>query len=195
MAQMNTSPRRSATPQPAALRSALRAALPAALGLAFLTACGGPGGPSAPEDTGRTPLPGESTSAPAPAPSPAPTPGSVPTQGIGNAELSIVFKASPSATAESFTLVCKDGVPVSGTQHPKPDAACAALKANPSIVIRSPRPTDIACTMQYGGPQTATVSGAVDGRGFESMFSLTDGCEISAWEAARDVLGSQGGAP
>ena len=191
MAQMKTSPRRSAVPVP----GAHRAALAAALGIAFLTACGGPGDPSAPRDTSRTTVPGEGTSAPVPAPSPAPSPPPAPTPGNGDAELSIVFKASPSATAESFTLVCEDGVPAAGTQHPKPEAGCAALKANPAIVIRSPRPTDIACTMQYGGPQTAAVSGAVDGRGFESTFSLTDGCEISAWEAARDVLGSQGGVP
>ena len=57
-----------------------------------------------------------------------------------------------------------------------------------------PRPTDQACTQQYGGPQKATVTGSVDGKAVESKFSRTDGCEIAAWDAAKDVLGSSGGA-
>ena len=48
--------------------------------------------------------------------------------------------------------------------------------------------------MQYGGPQEATVTGVVDGQPVETTFTLRDGCEIAAWNAAKDVLGSTGGA-
>lgn len=168
----------------------------AALAAAVLAGCSGtpPGtSPTGPSPGGTSP-----TSSAAPSPSvpisPAPTHTAPPTAGKGDAELSILVRASESAAPDSFTLVCKDGTPAEGTQHPTPEAACAALKAEPGIVIRAPRPTDLVCTMQYGGPQTAMVSGAIDGRGFESAFSLKDGCEISAWNAARDVLGSTGGA-
>ncbi|MFP5311915.1 MAG: serine protease inhibitor, partial [Actinomycetes bacterium] len=51
-----------------------------------------------------------------------------------------------------------------------------------------------ACTQQYGGPQTAAVTGVVDGVAVDSTFARTNGCEISAWNAAKDVLGSAGGA-
>ena len=48
--------------------------------------------------------------------------------------------------------------------------------------------------MQYGGPQEATVTGVVDGRSAETNFTLRDGCEIALWNAAKDVLGTTGGA-
>jgi hypothetical protein len=38
------------------------------------------------------------------------------------------------------------------------------------------------------------VTGVVDGRSVEANFSLRDGCEIAAWNAAKDVLGATGGA-
>ena len=37
-------------------------------------------------------------------------------------------------------------------------------------------------------------SGVVDGRSVEASFSLRDGCEIAAWNAAKDVLGTSAGA-
>ena len=73
---------------------------------------------------------------------------------------------------------------------PRRRRACTALKSNAAILSPAPRPTDQACTQQYGGPQQATVTGVVDGKPVEANFSLTDGCEIAAWNAAKDVLGS-----
>ena len=40
----------------------------------------------------------------------------------------------------------------------------------------------------------ATVTGVVDGHQVQATFTLKDGCEIAAWNAAKDVLGSSGGA-
>ena len=37
-------------------------------------------------------------------------------------------------------------------------------------------------------------SRTVDGTAVEAKFSLRDGCEIAQWQAAKDVLGSTGGA-
>ena len=62
------------------------------------------------------------------------------------------------------------------------------------MLTPAPPPTDQACTQQYGGSQEATVTGVVDGRSVEASFSKRDGCEIAAWDAAKDVLGSDGGA-
>ncbi|HJV98177.1 MAG TPA: serine protease inhibitor, partial [Arthrobacter sp.] len=50
------------------------------------------------------------------------------------------------------------------------------------------------CTEQYGGPQTATVTGIVDDTPVEASFARTNGCEIGVWNAAQDVLGASGGA-
>ena len=64
----------------------------------------------------------------------------------------------------------------------------------PAILSPAPPAKNQTCTQQYGGPQVATVTGVVDGRAVQVNFSLTNGCEIAAWKAAKDVLGSSGGA-
>jgi hypothetical protein len=53
-------------------------------------------------------------------------------------------------------------------------------------------PTDVACTQQYGGPETATVKGTLRGKSIDASFSRTNGCEISRWNAARDLLEAAG---
>ena len=90
----------------------------------------------------------------------------------------------------NYTLVCQDGVPAAESKHPNADAACTALKDNAAILSPAPQGTDQACTQQYGGPQEATVTGVVDGTPVEAAFARSDGCEIGAWNAAKDVLGS-----
>ena len=167
---------------------------------AGLAACSPGGGPSptataptgteSPSATG-TPSPDAETKTPAPSPSAAPVTSG---PGQGNAELAIMVKPSETGTPANFTLVCVDGVPAAESQHPDAAAACLALKANAAILSPAPRPTDQPCTMQYGGPQLATVTGVVDGQPVETNFSLRDGCEIALWNAAKDVLGSTGGA-
>ncbi|AOT03359.1 SSI family serine proteinase inhibitor [Arthrobacter sp. U41] len=135
--------------------------------------------------------PDAETKTPAPSPPAAPvTPG----PGQGNVELAIMVKPSETGTPANFTLVCLDGVPAAESQHPDAAAGCTALKNNAALLNPGPRPTDQACTQQYGGPQEATVTGVVDGKAVEASFSLRDGCEIADWNAAKDVLGSTGGA-
>ena len=135
--------------------------------------------------------PDTETKTPAPAPSASPVPSG---PGQGNAELAIMVKPSETGTPANFTLVCLDGVPAAESQHPDAIAACAALKGNAALLSPAPRATDQPCTQQYGGPQEAAVTGVVDGQAVEATFNLRDGCEIAAWTAAKDVLGSTGGA-
>ncbi|MEC5192747.1 MULTISPECIES: SSI family serine proteinase inhibitor [unclassified Arthrobacter] len=153
---------------------------------------------SAPDATGSasasatgTPSADTETKTPAPSPSATPVPSG---PGQGNAELAITVKPSATGTPANFTLVCVDGVPSAESQHPAAAAACTAVKNNAALLSPEPRATDQACTQQYGGSQEATVTGVVDGRPVEATFSLRDGCEIAAWNAAKDVLGSTGGA-
>ncbi|NUT72622.1 SSI family serine proteinase inhibitor, partial [Pseudarthrobacter sp. C4D7] len=135
--------------------------------------------------------PDTETTVPAPAPATS-RPGSGP--GQGNAELAITVVPSPGAPGVSYTLVCSSGQPSPESSHPGAAAACAALKANPAIAAPAEPGPSQPCTQQYGGPQTATVTGMVDGVAVESKFARTNGCEISAWNAAKDVLGASGGA-
>jgi hypothetical protein len=193
----------------------LAAALMVAAGLAACTPNGGPSpspsastttapsspSPGTPSGTATgTPSPDTETTAPAPSPTAAPLPTG---PGQGNAELAIMIKPSETGTATNFTLVCQNGAPAPESQHPNAAAACLAIKNNPAILSPLPPGKDQICTQQapaqgapavYGGPQVATVTGVVDGRPVQASYSLKDGCEIAAWNAAKDVLGSSGGA-
>src|SRR4051812_9350395 len=41
----------------------------------------------------------------------------------------------------------------------------------------APTPKDVACSMIYGGPETATVKGTLRGKPVDARFSRTDGCQ------------------
>lgn len=138
-----------------------------------------------------SPSPDAETSVPAPAPEPSAVPSG---PGQGNAELSIIITPSEGEPETSYTLVCADGVPAAESVHPAADAACSALKENAGLLSPNTPGTAQACTQQWGGPQKATVTGVVDGVPVDAAFSRTNGCEISSWDAARDVLGVAGGA-
>jgi hypothetical protein len=150
----------------------------------------GTGTPGTPAP-GTTP-PDAETTVPAPAPpaaSPLPSGPSA-----GDAELSVTVKASKDGKAVNYTLVCKGGAPMAESQHPNAAAACTALKNNAAIVNAAAPPKGISCTQQYGGPEVATVTGEVNGTPVETSFALRDGCQIGAWNAAKDILGAAGGA-
>jgi hypothetical protein len=45
-----------------------------------------------------------------------------------------------------------------------------------------PTPPMTACTQQYGGPETARVSGTLRGEPIDARFSREQGCEIARWD-------------
>ncbi|CAM5443178.1 MULTISPECIES: SSI family serine proteinase inhibitor [Streptomyces] len=49
-------------------------------------------------------------------------------------------------------------------------------------------PKDSKCTMQYGGPITARVTGTWAGRPVNAQFKRTNGCEIGRWDRFVPVL-------
>jgi hypothetical protein len=51
-----------------------------------------------------------------------------------------------------------------------------------------PTPADVACTEQFGGPQTAKVTGSLEGERVEGGFSRRDGCEIARWDKLAALL-------
>ncbi|WP_285250600.1 SSI family serine proteinase inhibitor [Pseudarthrobacter sp. fls2-241-R2A-168] len=150
-----------------------------------------PASPGSAAPSGSTAPDAEST---IPAPSPEPPAGPSAGPGQGNAELAITYKSSAAEPEVHYTLVCVDGMPDAESKHPTPAAACSALKENAALLASPALRTDQACTEQYGGPQEATVTGVVDGVPVDDAFKRTNGCEISAWNAAKDVIGASGGA-
>ncbi|MET4540190.1 Tfp pilus assembly protein PilW [Arthrobacter bambusae] len=160
------------------------------LAVAGLAACSGTPTPGAPGSASQAP----SSSAPSSSsPSSSATPSASAATGAGSAELSITLVESPEAAPQTFTLVCADGVPAAESNHPTAAEACTSIKNSPAILSPAPTKTDQACTMQYGGPATAKVTGAVDGKEVTAAFSRTDGCQIALWDAAKSILGSDGG--
>ncbi|MFI9150753.1 SSI family serine proteinase inhibitor [Streptomyces sp. NPDC053367] len=71
----------------------------------------------------------------------------------------------------------------SGGSHRDPAGACRALGRNTRWGGDpfAPVPGGSVCTMQYGGPATAHVTGVWAGRPVDARFDRGDGCEIERW--------------
>ena len=54
--------------------------------------------------------------------------------------------------------------------------------------VFEPTPGNVACTQQYGGPETATVTGTFRGEEVDAKFGRQNGCEIARWEEAAPLL-------
>jgi hypothetical protein len=99
--------------------------------------------------------------------------------------LTIVYAADGAKPDDSisWTLTCD---PVGG-DHPDPAGACAALEANGKEAI-PPVAEDRACTMIYGGPDTAKVTGNWNGQPVDATFNRSGGCEIDRWKSLEPLL-------
>jgi len=104
--------------------------------------------------------------------------------------VTIVLSELAGGPTTTTTLTCG---PAGGT-HPDAAAACAAIASAGGAPAFAPVARTAACTQIYGGPQTASVSGSVDGVAVGARFARTDGCEIARWDRLALVLGSAGGA-
>ena len=92
--------------------------------------------------------------------------------------VTITYLADENADEKAYELTCRP----TGGNHPGASAACGALEGINADVFK-PVPADQSCTMIYGGPETATVKGTVNGERVDAEFSRSNGCEIARWEA------------
>lgn len=78
----------------------------------------------------------------------------------------------------------------SGGSHPDPARACAAVdrSARWGQDAFAPAPRDAVCTMQYGGPATARITGTWAGRPVDATYDRTNGCAIARWDALVPLL-------
>ncbi|WP_217248560.1 SSI family serine proteinase inhibitor [Streptomyces sp. AC602_WCS936] len=90
-----------------------------------------------------------------------------------------VRDAGPDADG-TYELSCG---PAGGT-HPDPAGACAVVERDTrwGQEAFAPVPEGSVCTMQYGGPATAHVTGFWAGRPVDVTYDRRDGCEISRWD-------------
>ncbi|MGY1742871.1 MULTISPECIES: SSI family serine proteinase inhibitor [unclassified Blastococcus] len=98
-------------------------------------------------------------------------------------ELTVAIDRGDGSPAEEYTLSCAGGP--RGTL-PDPRAACEHLAALDAPF--APLPADVVCTEQYGGPQTARVTGRWAGEDVDLALSRTDGCRIAQWDSLGPLL-------
>ncbi len=90
-----------------------------------------------------------------------------------------VWPNGPDSAKRAWTLRC---APVGGTL---PHRATACRRLLGMTRPFRPVPKDAACTEIYGGPQTAFVTGRLQGRRVRASFNRHDGCEIGRWDRVR----------
>ncbi|MFF1447527.1 SSI family serine proteinase inhibitor [Streptomyces sp. NPDC058274] len=85
-----------------------------------------------------------------------------------------------------YELTCHPG----GGSHPDAAAACDKLDSGTRWGKDpfAPVPQGSMCTMQYGGPATAHVTGTWAGRPVDARYDRGDGCEIGRWNALVPLL-------
>ncbi|MFF3911782.1 SSI family serine proteinase inhibitor [Streptomyces sp. NPDC001848] len=86
----------------------------------------------------------------------------------------------------TYVLRCH---PAGGT-HPAAGRACAVLERR-TVWGRdpfAPVPPGRHCTLQYGGPAAAHVTGRWAGRPVDAWFDRGDGCRIAGWDALVPLL-------
>jgi Subtilisin inhibitor-like len=98
-------------------------------------------------------------------------------------ELVVELDRGDGSEPERYTLTCTD--PVTG-DLPDAAAACAHLSAMTDPFARLP--SDLICTEQFGGPQTARVTGRWAGADVDLRLSRVDGCRISQWDGLGPLL-------
>lgn len=101
----------------------------------------------------------------------------------GTTRVVVEVWAEPGARVQRWTLRC---APPRGT-HPQARAACTTLSRAEPRVFRPVSP-DTVCTMIYGGPQRARVTGLVAGRAVRATFTRSNGCELYRWDALAPLL-------
>ncbi|MEV5272058.1 SSI family serine proteinase inhibitor [Streptomyces werraensis] len=110
--------------------------------------------------------------------------------------LTVTVRHAGGGTDGTYEVRCRP----SGGMHPDPDGACAAVERRTrwGRDAFAPVPEDAVCTMQYGGPATARITGTWAGRRVDAAYDRTNGCAIERWDRLVPLLPETGrtqGAP
>ena len=89
---------------------------------------------------------------------------------------------APGATPQPATLTCLGTwANATGYLREASEEGCQQARQLAGFLLSAPD-SDRVCTQIYGGPQTATVKGTINGRLIRRTFSRTDGCELADWD-------------
>lgn len=105
--------------------------------------------------------------------------------------LTVTVRDAGAGMDGTYELYCH---PVGG-DHPDTEGACAVVDRDTrwGQEVFAPAPKGAVCTMQYGGPATARVTGTWAGRPVDATYDRRDGCEISRWDRMVPLLPEVGG--
>lgn len=108
----------------------------------------------------------------------------------GQDQLTITVAGAGSGVDGTYRLECG---PDGGT-HPNPAGACEKLAqlASQGENPFAASPQRSMCTMMYGGPATAHVTGTWRGGAVDARFARSNGCEIGRWNTLIPVLPAVG---
>ena len=93
-------------------------------------------------------------------------------------DLVVQYDPGDGSPVETWTLTCVGSVEGS---HPQAEQACERLRSLEQPF--APLPSDAICTEQYGGPQTAQVTGLWRGEPVDLALARSNGCFISQWDS------------
>lgn len=112
---------------------------------------------------------------------PMPTPAAEPGD-----RLTVTVRDAGGGADGTFELRCHP----QGGSHPDAREACGQLDRRTTWGKDpfAPVGSGTMCTMQYGGPATAYVTGTWAGRRVDARFDRGNGCEIARWDALVPVL-------
>ncbi|KUM95007.1 hypothetical protein AQI88_19450 [Streptomyces cellostaticus] len=102
--------------------------------------------------------------------------------------LTFVVQHAGSGLDGTYEVSCHPGA----GHHPDVSGACRVLDANTrwGRDTFAPVAPDSTCTMLYGGPATAHVTGIWAGRPVDASYDRSNGCEIGRWDRMVPALPS-----
>jgi hypothetical protein len=117
-------------------------------------------------------------------------PAATTTTSSGEIELKVEYDDGAGGGRRTGELVCRAGeVRTSGTLYDGRQAAALCSQARELTELLTTQPDkDRMCTQLYGGPETARVTGTINGKPVDRRFSRTNGCEIADFTAAAGLL-------
>jgi hypothetical protein len=109
----------------------------------------------------------------------------------GTIELSIRFDDG-AGRRETASLTCRGGVQsaggyLEGGGKASAGELCAKARSLEALLTTAPDAGRV-CTQIYGGPETARVTGTIDGKPVDRRFTRTNGCEIADFQRAAALL-------
>ena len=107
----------------------------------------------------------------------------------GAIELTVVYDDG-AGTKTTGALTCRDGdqrAEGALKGRASPSELCSQARGLADLLTTQPE-RNRACTQIYGGPETAHVTGTIDGRKVDRRFARTNGCEIADFMRAAGLL-------